>query len=162
MILYVVLSYLPFENAFYSFATPEEAFAYKNPGVTNIDLVVEGQESAYVVGSKANKNRYSYFQKAKDGWKLDIGTVHKKVAIAVLDNGFVFVYQYKDSNDYYVEVIDTKGTITSVQDNKQSPFASYSTNEYITHYYAVITDFTEDYRLELNGAEIALEPMPSR
>ena len=51
IIIYTILCFLPFENLFYSFPTPQAAFEYQTGGGNIID-VIEGDESAAIVYSK--------------------------------------------------------------------------------------------------------------
>lgn len=156
VVLLTVLFFLPFENIFYSFQSPEDVFSYKYPGTSDIQLVIEGQESALVIGDKERETLMSYVRKEDDNWKLDVGVAHKEIATEMIENGLVLVYQYRDSHDYYIEIIDMEGTIASISDNLHSQFVSYKGNEFISYYYAAVTDFDENYSLTINDTKISL------
>lgn len=73
--LFITLSaFVPFENAFITFKSPEAAYKYVNPGTSEIKLVIDGQHSSFIVGSERDSNILFIASKTPGGGKL--GLVH--------------------------------------------------------------------------------------
>jgi hypothetical protein len=63
------LSYLvPFENLFITFSSPESAFKYKIN--KDINAIIEGNDSTFIIYSNDGANSFEAFPKSKNGWKL--------------------------------------------------------------------------------------------
>lgn len=70
--LFITLSaFVPFENAFITFKSPEAAYKYVNPGTSEIELVLDGQHSSFVIGSKGDSDIVYIVPKASGGWKVN-------------------------------------------------------------------------------------------
>ena len=126
--LLVALSFLPLENLFITFDTPEKAFEYYNWGESDIELVVEGENCGFVVGSKENTDTYLIIPKTTDGWKIGIGSDTKKIVHKLDDGISVYVFQYKNTNDYFITILNTSGGESKVSDDYNTEF--YSLEKY--------------------------------
>ena len=160
--LVVVLSYLPLENLFITFDTPEKAFEYYNWGESDIELVVEGENCGFVVGSKENTDTYLIIPKTTDGWKIGIGSDTKKIVHKLDDGISVYVYQYKNTNDYFITILNTSGGESKVSDDYNTEFYSLekyngSLDKHFITYYAHISGFDSQYSVVVNGKTIALD-----
>lgn len=119
-------------------------------------LVVEGEESAWVLGDEVS----DIIPKSGTGWKLSLVGDLKTIITNISLNGIGFwVYQYKDSEDYYIMVSDPKGGAADVTDNRNSEFY-YLTDDsntldltYYT-YYAYVNNIDDEYTLIVNGEVI--------
>ncbi len=102
----VVLTFIPFENAFVSFETSRDAFVYcftTNPDISAIGRSLNGD---FVVGGNFGNEIKIIFPSNKNGggfklpWLFDT----KKVASGESGLNQVKVYRYKNTEDYYVHV----------------------------------------------------------
>ncbi|MBR5006870.1 MAG: hypothetical protein IKY07_07240 [Clostridia bacterium] len=163
VLLTVVLAFLPFENLFVTFNSPEEAYDYYLPGKSNIELVVEGDACVFVIDHKQD---YSYscliVPKTADGYKIGIGSKTKAVA-RVFSNGiFARVYQYGNTNDFFVTVLDTGGGTAVVSDDYGTEFyplesVNDSLGKVFVTYHGHIDSFDKEYRILVNDTEIVLK-----
>lgn len=159
-VLCSTLSFLfPFENVFVTFSTPESAFSYANLG--NVKLVIDGSKTNFVVAEKGDTNIYSIIPKTEKGWKLSVGIDTKNIIQKVCNGIVIYVYQYKNTDDYYITIFDTNGGPLGVADSYNSEF-SYSTridehlNETFYTYYTYVQELDNQYCLTVNGRSISL------
>lgn len=155
-----VLAFFPFENLFITFDSPEKAFEYYNFGRYDTKIVVEGNDCDFVVGCKNDKDTYSIIPKTADGWKIGIGSNIIEISKVFYDGIIVRVFQYRNTDDYFVSVFNPAGGESDISDKFNTRF--YSTarvndtldKKYVT-YYAFVPDFDLQYSLNVNGEEIA-------
>ena len=155
----IILNFLPFENLFVTFDSAEEAYNYIDFGSSNVELVVEGDESGLVIDRSNKSDIYLIIPKNNDGWKIGIGSDTKRISRIINDGIVVYVYQYKNTNDYYVTVLNTNNVDSIVYDSCNSNFYCLEkTNESmetkIVTYYAHITDFDSQYWIDVDGERI--------
>ena len=72
------------------------------------------------------------------------------------------VVQYKNTNDYYITVLDTNGGSSEITDNRNSKFehldkANSTLNKTFYTYFAFIDSFDEQYALTVNGKSIKIQ-----
>lgn len=162
VVLVVVLAFLPFENLFVTFDSPQAAYAYYLPGKSDTALVVEGDACDFVVGQKNGTDTYLIVPKTTEGWKTGIGADMKRIAQTISDGIVLYVYQYKNTNDYFVTVLDTNGGESAVSDDYNTEFLSLerrndSIGKTFVTYYAHIAGLDAPYSVTVDGSEIALE-----
>lgn len=156
----VTLSTLfPIENAFVRFPSVESAYGYLN--TEEAQLVVEGKDTAFVVWQNDINYDYLIIPKAEDGWKIGSGSDTKQISQTIVDGIVIYVYRYRDSEDYYITVLDTKGGTSVVKDNQNSEFfclkkANTALNEIYCTYYAYVADLSDSYSVTVNGETIVL------
>lgn len=162
MILVVVLAFLPFENLFVTFDSPKAAYEYFNLGKSNIELIVEGDDCDFIIDRKNDFDTYLIIPKTTDGWKIGIGSNTKRI-VQKLSNGIVlYIYQYKNTSDYFITILDTNGGKSTVSDEYNTKFYSLERNNdslgkvFVT-YYAHITNFNSQYSVIVNDTKIVLE-----
>lgn len=162
MILVVVLAFLPFENLFVTFDSPKAAYEYFNLGKSNIELIVEGDDCDFIIDRKNDFDTYLIIPKTTDGWKIGIGSNTKRI-VQKLSNGIVlYIYQYKNTSDYFITILDTNGGKSTVSDEYNTKFYSLERNNdslgkvFVT-YYAHITNFNPQYSVIVNDTKIVLE-----
>lgn len=162
IILIVVLLFLPFENLFVTFDSPKAAYEYFIFGKSNIELIVEGDNSDFIVDCKNDSDTYLIIPKTADGWKIGIGADTKKI-VQKLSNGIVLnVYQYKNTNDYFVTILDTNGGESIITDEHNTKFYSLERNNdylgktFIT-YYAHIDKLNPQYSVIVNDNKIVVK-----
>ena len=162
VVLVAVSAFLPFENLFVTFNSPEAAYEYYNVGKSNVELVVEGNNCDFVVDYKNDSDTYLIIPKTADGWKVGIGSDTKRIAQKLSDGITVYVYQYKNTNDYFITVLDTGGGESKVSDDYNTKFYSLeksndSIEKTFVTYYAHISNFNAQYSVVVNGNKIALQ-----
>lgn len=162
VILIVVLAFLPFENQFVTFDSPKAAYEYFNLGESNIELIVEGDYCDFIIAHKNDSDTYLCIPKTADGWKIGIGS-HTKRIVQKISNGIVlYVYQYKNTSDYFITILDTNGGELTILDEYKTQFYSVESNNdslgktFIT-YYAHLANLNPQYSIIINGNEIVLD-----
>lgn len=159
-ILCSTLSFLfPFENAFVTFSTPESAFSYTNSG--DIKLIIDGSKTNFVVAEEGDISIYSIIPKTEKGWKLGVGFDTKNLIQKVWNGVVIYVYQYKNIDDYYITVLNTNGGPLEIADNCNSKFFYLSkSDEYLNEtfytYCAYIQKMDNQYSLTVNGQSFSL------
>jgi len=143
--------------AFITFPTPESAYKYSQSG--NAKLVVSGQKTDFVVGSKGSTDVYAIIPKSDSGWKLGMGFNTKRIYWKISDGISVHVYQYKNSDEYYITVFNSNGGPLELTDNHGSEFQyldknNRTLNKTFYTYYAYINNFNNQYTLTVNGKTI--------
>lgn len=162
VILIVVLAFLPFENLFVTFNSPKAAYEYFNLGKSNIQLIVEGDDCDFIIDRKNDSDTYLIIPKTADGWKIGIGSNTKRI-VQKLSNGIVlYVYQYKNTNDYFITILDTNGGESTISDEYNTKFLSLersndSLGKTFVTYYAHITNLNPQYSVIVNDNKIVLE-----
>lgn len=84
-----LLYLIPFENAFITFSSPEKAFHYTNSW--DIDNIVSGTETSFVIASKNNVNTYKIVPKTQKGWKIS-STLATKDMFQYFATEYLFIY----------------------------------------------------------------------
>ena len=159
--LTAILAFLPFENIFVTFDSPECVYRYVSFGNSDVKLVVDGQDSDLVIGDNNGADVYLIVPKTSDGWKIGIGANTKRVAQKIADGVVIYVYQYKDTRDYFVTVLDTAGGPIEIAYSCNSEFVSLerandSLDKIFTTHYASIPNIDQQYWVKVNGEDISV------
>ena len=154
--------FLPFENLFITFDSPKAAYEYFNSGESNIALIVEGEDCDFVIDRENDNDTYLIIPKTSDGWKIGIGSKTRRIAQKLSGGIIVYVYQYKNTNDYFLKIFDTNGGESTITDEYNTEFFSLeryddSLDKKFVTYYAHITEFNTQYSVIVNGNKIVLE-----
>lgn len=162
VLLIVVLAFLPFENIFVTFDAPKSAYEYYNLGKSNIELIIEGNGCDFIIDRKKDSDTYLIIPKTADGWKIGIGSNTKRIVQKLSDGIVLYVYQYKDTSDYFITILDTNGGESTVSDEYNTKFFSLeryndSLGKTFVTYYAHITNFSSQYSVIVNDNKIVLE-----
>ena len=161
VLLIVVLMFLPFENLFLTFGSPKDAYEYSNSRQSNIELIVEGDNCDLIIDRKNDSDAYLIIPKTADGWKIGIGADTKRIAQKISDGIVIYVYQYKDTSDYFITILDTNGGESIVSDEYNTEFLSLERyndlleKKFVT-YYAHIANLNSQYSVTVNGNKIVL------
>ena len=161
LFLVFALPFIPFENAFFTFESPIQAFNYYNSTSKEIKLVIKGESTDFVVGGDADSNINLIIPKTDNGWKIGLGKDIKRVFQRNIEGYSICVYQYKNSDEYYLSVLKVDGGNFKISDEFNSEFYSISKyndslNETHYTYYAYILSFNAQYSIFLDGAEICI------
>lgn len=159
MIIFCTISVLfPVENHFITFSTPEKAYGYMN--FEEVKLVIEGKKSAFVLGEKDRADYvYLVIPKSETGWKLGRG-IDTKLKEQKIEEGIVVsIYQYKNSDDYYVTIVDMGDRKNEISDSCNSKFITLNyTNKELgssySSYYASVLKYSKNYWVSVNGKQI--------
>lgn len=155
----VLLGFLPFENAFITFDSAEKAYEYYIPGKSNIEIVIEGNESDLVIDYKNETETYLIVPKTKEGWKIGIGSNIEDITRKISDNIIIHVFRYKNTDDYFVTIFDVNGNEINISDDCNTEFHpikrnnKYTRKSYVT-YYAYIYGLDLEYELNVNGEKV--------
>ena len=155
----IIFMFIPFENLFITFSSPEKVFNYCYTKKTKAKLVVEGKDSDLVIGEDDDAHIYLIVPKVANGWKIGMWTNTKLISYEMYNSISVDVYQYKNTNDYFVSILDMNGGYSQITDSFQSEFSALEQpmdvleKTYVT-YYTNIQDFTDEYWVNVNGEKI--------
>lgn len=160
VILITISSLLPIENTFITFSSPQSSYQYNHLGY--VKLVISGKQTDFVVGSNGNTDYYTIIPKSDEGWKLGMGVNTKRISQTISDGVAIDVYQYKDSDDYYISILNTNPGALKITDNCDSEFQSLSEVNSALHetfytYYAYISHFDSQYILTVDDKTIKIQ-----
>lgn len=147
---------LPIENLLYSFKSPEEAFMYI--GQAEPENVLLGQYSCIVSGKHGNDYvPDGVFTRAEDGWKLGkINDLRLCFATMIPKEFTVKVRQFRNTEDYYVEIIDYTGTDKVITDKNGTAFIKWYQKGDERSYRAYVQNINMDYYVVINGRMIQM------
>ena len=154
-ILFSLSALIPVENAFVTFSSPQSAYSYMYMNKTK--LVVEGTNTAFVIGGEGKDSSYTIIPRSDTGWKLgpalDVNTSISKFSSNKVK---IYVDQYKDSEEYYITVYNANGAAAEVSDSRNSKFyhldkSSNGDDETFYTYYSYVHDLDDQYTLTVNG-----------
>lgn len=159
-ILTTLSALVPIENAFITFPSLESAYSYTH--LEEAKLIVNGNKTDFVIGQKGDTYTYTIIPKSDKGWKLTRGTDIKQTNNIVHEGYIIYVYQYKNSDDYYITVLDTKGGESKITDNHNSKFyylnkTNSTLNQTFYTYYAYINNLDDQYTIEINDLKIKVK-----
>ena len=155
-----LLAFFPFENALITFKSPEEAYKYYNFGVGNVELVASGKNSDLVIGEKDDTDVYLIIPRVEDGWKIGLGIDTNKISRRTNGTTELFVYQYKDTDDFYIVVFDYMKENLDIIDSHNSQFRSITKRQNrnsVTRIYFSSIDNLDDYWIIVNDKKIELQ-----
>ena len=159
VIVLILSSLYPFENLFYHFQSPEQAFHYASTGT--VQKVIDGEDSCMVIYAKDQSNYSQYFVlKSAQGYQLPPPSDCKQVANTFGPDGIFNVWQVTGTQDYYVDgvvhlkeqeniinVLDSSGQILDTE------IYILDGTEYIYFY---LPDAPENYHLDVNGQTLSI------
>ena len=160
VILITISALIPIENCFVTFSSPELAYNYNHTG--DVKLIVDGEKTNFVISEKGYVDDYIIIPKSINGWKLGMGLDTRKVVQKIFDGITIYVYQYNNTNDYYITISDTNGCSLNISDNHDSEFQfldkyNSTLNKTIYTYYAYINTFNDQYLLNVNGKIVKVQ-----
>lgn len=121
-IIVAFLDNVPIENAFMTFSSAQEAFKYNNK-TGEVICEIEGEESTLIRISDDTVDYFAdeYFivPKTDCGWKMGMWYDTNLILDQTFGDMNIHVWQYKDSDDYYISVVTNK---VEIADNRNSEF----------------------------------------
>lgn len=159
VLLYLLISVVPFENLFVSFTSPESAYNYFKFGNSNTVLVADGEHCSFVLDRHKDYDSYKFIPKTENGWKLPSFLNAKTVAKHLSERGQFYIYQFDDTDDYFIVVNNINREELKVSDRCDSEFYPLEIQfnddgEKYYDYYAFIKDYSADYYVTINGSKI--------
>lgn len=162
LLLWLISPLILFENTSMTFETPEDAFEYAQTDVEIVELIVEGDNTAFVIAQNdMSALTLGIVVKTSDGWKPASAFEYKCIKRGYLNSILVEVYQYKDTNEYYVFSSSGFDELYEIADNKNTEFSDVNTRnslgEKLQHsYLGYVPSFDEEYAIAINGQDIFL------
>ena len=152
-----VLSFIPIENLFVHFKTPESAYHYFQAGTPM--HTVYGENSAMVIADDRDTENLSIISKAdkSDSWKISLG-YNTEMAAQAFDGGCsAVVYHHKPTGDNYIFVY-VRDSQVSINDDLGTTFVEIpDENALIKEYVAYLSDFDSDYIVTVNGTQLTFD-----
>ena len=161
LVISVGLFLFPFENLFITFESPETVYDYVYFGENHIDCVVEGEKCGFIVGENDNSQIYLIIPKKSNGWGIGVGSDTRMISQKITNGIIVYLYQYKNTDEYFVTVLNTAGGQSEIRDSCNSSFYSVEKENkalgktYVT-YYAHISKFNLQYHVIVDGDKIVV------
>ncbi len=157
--LMTALAFLPFENFFITFDSPESAYEYYNFGKSNIRLIVEGNDCDLVVDRKNTSDTYLIVPKTENGWKIGIGADTRKIAETFVNGISVNVYQYRKIDAFFITILDTNGGESTVSDKYGTEFfaseeVDKTCSKTFVTYFGYLAEFDSSYNITVNGHKV--------
>jgi len=151
-----LLGLVYFENLFVTFDSPESAYIYYQ-NVSDIVATVDGTDSTLVVG-RTWDNSYNMLALPKEngGWKLD-NTLHTKLIVNYFSADYsIIIYQYRNTNDYYVWITPLNGGSKEITDIYGSDFVAIEPigDDTIVRYLASVQQMDSQYWINIDGEQI--------
>lgn len=149
---------VPVENYFFTFSTPEKAFNYMYS--EKPVLVIDGKETSLVVGREATDDYiYLVLPKCSKGWKLGRG-IDTKLKEQILNEEMVIaLYQYKETEDCYITILDISGKEADIFDSCNSTFVAFDgggENMNATLYFSHVSNYDGNYWIKINDEKYVL------
>ena len=91
VILTTISALIPIENAFVTFSSPKSAYNYNHSA--SVELIVDGNESDFVVGAKGETDVYAIVPRSNNAWKIGMGLDTKRIVQTISDGITIYVYQ---------------------------------------------------------------------
>lgn len=141
-----VFNFIPIENYFMNFSSPEQVFNYMYN--SDVELVVEGKHSALVIGEDNKRNdSFSIVSKSQDGWKISTTLNEKRKDTIVTSDFLINLIYHKKTDEYYI-VVDIFSETSKPLDSCESSFVFFERD---SSYYAYISEYNDNYWIEING-----------
>ena len=157
-VLHLLSMFVPVENYFATFVSPEDVFSYYT-GNDNVKISIVGSNSNLVVGKNGNSDSMLIVpKKDKAEWSLDTGLHTQNISQVLSDDAFVELYQHKGTKDLYLVIVALNHHPLDVVDSHGNRFYQCIDNDGTAYakyvYYAHIANADEDYWLSINGHKI--------
>ena len=151
----LVLYFVPIENWFLTFESPEAAYRYTAFGKTNIIHKIDGNESTFMIDRSESVDTHLIIPKSEDGWKIGLGSDTVCFYNKIIDDKIITVYRFKNSDDYYlfVQTVNTKNV--EVKDSRNSEFFKLEESSiYFSTYCTYLPKPEKQYWLSINDIQV--------
>lgn len=153
VIILIIMTMIPTENAFISFSSPKDSVVYVNDSYSDIDIskIVYGNQSCMLLSKITDAPQFS--KRSNNNWK--VAQVKFSRYDDLLKNCYVSVYKVKGTNDYYVGISVYYLSSPVVSDSKKTQFIQFE-NEEQSRFFGYLDEFDKNYTININGAKIDL------
>lgn len=150
--LYSIISFIPFENLFYTFPTVESAYYYSCQDA--ITQVVDGDETTMVLSEGDGENNVVIFPKKDDGWALNSVFSTKMIVGFASEEYTVILLKHRPTKECYICVWSRIPGDHVITDTNGSIFEQTYMTKTRSEYCAYIGTPGATYRLVIDGEEI--------
>lgn len=131
--------------------------AQKHSGVGEPYLVIEGLESARIIGYEDT----AFFDKTENGWKISTSYTTIAKSIKRVEGKTIYVAQYNFSNEYYITISGVENSDCIITDNRDSTFYMFEgkkddLDDATYTYYAYINKLDTEYKITIDGKSVAI------
>jgi len=152
MVLWSASAFLPVENLFISFTSPESAFYYTNSG--KITDIIYGDNSCLIFSSSEK----AYILKSSSGYNITTMFSEKRISQNLVTPMSFWVYRVSGTDDYYVmgykcEDIDGPVNIYDGNGDLKGTFEDVTTSGFT---YAYVSKFDNRYYAIVNGKKVQI------
>lgn len=112
LILWSTLEFIPFENLFVTFDSPEASYRYMYFSASNDPLIVSGDSCDLLIDCDNRRAAFNnvLIPKTENGWKISRVGI-PKCNVYRYDNGVTLnLYRYKNTDDYFLTITRSDGT----------------------------------------------------
>ena len=155
------LCFLPVENLFVDFKSPNEAYKYyKADDSKEIKQVIDGDFSSLIIASDGGVTYEVFVTPKEDGvWKIPAHPFSQSTKTVFIDESDVdiTIHKLKNSTDSFLEIHSTPGKEHVINDSLGSDFYTFYLNEsnYFI-YYVYVKNLDSNYKLFVDGEKIEL------
>ncbi|WP_444643210.1 hypothetical protein ACRQU7_01535 [Caproiciproducens sp. R1] len=156
MVLCTGSYFIPVENRFITFSSPQHVFNYSVLG--DMNTVIEGKNSALILYTYQGGEVHTVIPKIKNGWGIGTSLISEEVFSKTWqgDNQkicMISVYWCKHTDDYYVLVSDISSKdLINISDNRNSIFQkNKSSIDPSTTYCSYVEGIGQNYELTIDG-----------
>jgi len=143
---------IPTGDHFFTFSTPEKAFSFMR--FDQAEFVIEGQESAMVVGKNIREGyTFELIPKCSKGWRTggDKELVNEITCPTV--PAMVVLYRCNETDEYYIRILDLGEKKLDITDSCDSVFVMPEdslSSPGSTEYFAYVSSYDENYWITIN------------
>lgn len=153
VVIFIVLSMIPMENAFVTFNSPKDSviYTYKEYDAVEISEIIYGKKSCMLLSEINDAPQFS--KKSEKGWK--VASVKFSRFDDCIDNCYISVYKIRNTNDYYIGITVYYKSSPFITDSNKTEFKSFESSE-LTRFFGYVNNFDETYTININGTTVNL------
>ena len=128
LLFWSALEFIPFENLFITFDSPEAAYRYMYFSTSSEPLTVSGDSCDMLIDCDTRRAAFNniLIPKTEKGWKISRVGVPKCNVYRYADGVTLNLYRYKDTDDYFAVITRSDGSeIELSADNAEFVSARY-------------------------------------
>lgn len=155
----LVVYFAPFENLFFRFKTPQDAFFYTNSGRI-VNTLSYRNNTAIIYEVNNDMPYFMIIPKDSKGWLITNPTISLGTPFVTVDNSTI-VYKHLNSDDLFVRIscTITNSKIPVISDSNNTKFEKFDMNAAkggVIQYYA-FTQYKEGYYITIDGINIVIK-----
>lgn len=147
-----ILWYIPFENLFINFSSPEDVFKYTKQG--EIDKIIYGENSCMIIYNNDNSQQTLFVRKDGDGYKIVTYMQYSKEYLVSKNYCSTHIYTLNQTGDTYsVGHLYNNTNDVKLSDNFDTEYYLTHINGNVYYFYGYLKDYNENYSLYINSTE---------